>query len=140
MNVIVIYFTNFPNTFLTNGPAKKICQHSAIGKFIAVVCNQTAIISFPGCLNNTVAIKLIAGHIRQTIIDEIARITAQTVAFVARSLAVPARHRTVRSPAVPGADRTARTRGTHAARLAHIVRWSQIALVQIACILPKSLL
>ena len=59
---------------LASGPAKNICQHNAIGKFIAVVCNHTATISLPEFLNSNVAIILIVGHIIHTIIDEIASV------------------------------------------------------------------
>ena len=57
---------------LTSGPAKKICQNNAIGKLKTLVCNHTAINCTPACLNKIVAIRLMIGHIKHTIIDEIA--------------------------------------------------------------------
>ena len=57
----------------TSGPAKKICQKNAIGKLSAVVCNQTAINSVPAFLKSKVAARLMLGHIRQTVMDEMAR-------------------------------------------------------------------
>ena len=56
----------------TSGPAKKICQQSAIGKLRTVVWNHSAIISLPGFWKRMVATRLIIGHIRQTIMLEIA--------------------------------------------------------------------
>jgi hypothetical protein len=53
---------------LPAGPAKKICQQSAIGKLRAAVCRKT--LTKPASwysLNRKVATKLIAGHIRQTV-------------------------------------------------------------------------
>lgn len=71
-----LYFsrTKSRNTFRTNGPAKKICQQSATGKLSNVVWSHTAITSDPGCLNNKVAMKLMIGHIRHTIIEHIASV------------------------------------------------------------------
>ena len=59
----------------TNGPAKKICQQSAIGKLSAVVWIQFGIRDAFTPLKSAVATKLIIGHITQTVIAEIARIT-----------------------------------------------------------------
>lgn len=59
----------------TNGPAKKICQQSAIGKLSAVVWIQFGIRDALTPLKSAVATKLIIGHITQTVIAEIARIT-----------------------------------------------------------------
>ena len=70
----IAFFTHV-NKFLTNGPAKKICQHNAFGKFKASFCSHTAITWFPGCANKTVEIRLITGHIRHTIIEQIASVT-----------------------------------------------------------------
>ena len=61
---------------LPRGPAKKICQQSAIGKLNTHVCNHTAMISEPAFLNNNVAMKLMIGHIRSIEKTEIARTVA----------------------------------------------------------------
>lgn len=64
---------------LTRGPAKKICQASAIGKFIAAVCSQVLI--KPAALKSLKskdAAKLIAGHIRQTVSELRIRIIQST--------------------------------------------------------------
>ena len=53
-----------------NGPAKKICHPNAIGKFMTVVCSHTAMKCIPAFLNKNVAIKLIIGHMRQTINEQ----------------------------------------------------------------------
>ena len=60
------------NTNRTSGPAKNNCHSSAMGKFFAVVSNQTAITCTPACLNSSVAAKLISGHISSTDTAEIA--------------------------------------------------------------------
>lgn len=60
------------NTNRTSGPAKNNCHSSAMGKFFAVVSNQTAITCTPACLNSSVAAKLINGHISSTDTAEIA--------------------------------------------------------------------
>ena len=56
----------FLNRKRTNGPAKNSCQQNAIGKFNTVVSNHTAIICEPAFLNNSVATRLISGHIHIT--------------------------------------------------------------------------
>ena len=65
----------------TIGPAKKICQKKAMGKFMAVVYSHTAITSFPADLNSKVAIRLMVGHISHTVTEEIAMITRKGVSF-----------------------------------------------------------
>lgn len=64
------YLKIAPKILRTSGPAKKICQKKAIGKLSAVVCNQIAITSLPGFLKSSVATRLILGHIRHTVMDE----------------------------------------------------------------------
>ena len=55
-----------PNMALTTGPAKNICQQSAIGKFLTVVSIHTATNSLPAFLKSKVAARLISGHINIT--------------------------------------------------------------------------
>ena len=66
---------------LTTGPAKKSCHKSAIGKFKTVVWNHAAISSFPGCLNKTVATRLMVGHIHKTIMHEMASVITNGRSF-----------------------------------------------------------
>lgn len=72
---------NFPKMNLTTGPAKKICHKSAIGKFKTVVWNHAATSSFPGCLNKTVATRLMVGHIHKTIMHEMASVITNGRSF-----------------------------------------------------------
>lgn len=59
---------------LTSGPAKKICQKNAIGKFITVVWSHTEMTWLPLSLKRSVAARLMSGHIHATDTAEIARI------------------------------------------------------------------
>ena len=52
-----------------SGPANSSCQISAMGIFQPQVCTQVPKL---GSLNSRVAIRLMVGHIRQTIIVEMA--------------------------------------------------------------------
>ena len=66
---------------LVKGEAAKIFQKNAIGKLSAVVCNQTAINSVPAFLKSKVAARLMLGHIRHTVMDEMARMIMIGLSF-----------------------------------------------------------
>jgi hypothetical protein len=56
-----------PKIKRTKGPTKKICDIRAMGKLNATVLSHTATISVPGFLKSITAIRLMIGHITQTV-------------------------------------------------------------------------
>ena len=67
---LFLYLKMSPKTVLTNGPIKKIWLKNAMEKFSTKVWSNTETTSMPGFLNSRVAIRLMAGHIRHTIMEE----------------------------------------------------------------------
>lgn len=75
------FFSNSLKKLRTPGPAKNTCQHSAIGKLSASFWSHTATTCEPGCAKRSVAMRLIVGHMRHTIMEEMPRVIKKGLSF-----------------------------------------------------------